>query len=623
LNQSPISFALGLNFGPVAVLLFDADRDYHIEQAVETCLFPSRELQASVFRALSRTNLHLNAQSALKHVIVERPELTDSIALGLAHRVVEIGSALVHDATQASTTVASDSASGGSLLSSSGNYRSDSPQPSLDTTKLEASTYFAFISEDEQDALATTLAITAPSPAAPPVTPQSPATAEVAEAPEPPERVALCNGIEHLANLHEFMSEQTRAQTTEILNTLWQQLSDMFMALRGHQPDDASSGCASLRTVSSSSSLFSSSADTPSSTSSALPTNLHTTGAMILSVEAVNILAVLLQAFYIHCSTSMMEHRFLEFTKRFERVLRRMVRLCPQILFSKLDFILANYHRCVVLCCCCFCWCAHSLTLVHISPEWQFRDLVQVLTFDQKRRWLHHKIAEIRGQFQGRSFNLTVPRTDFMQHSCSSLLGNNITALMGDLTVHFEGEPGSGAGVRREWFQLIVREMFNPDNALFTPCAEGTFQPNPSSHANPDHLSFFRFVGVVIGLAIYHQELLDVYFTRSFYKHMLGVPIEFADMESVDPEYHRNLKSILTVDDVEDLELVFTAEHYVFGVSETIELVPNGKAIPVTNDNRVRQVTAVMTDTQLLVQAFVCVADSKSLCSCRSNTWIW
>ena len=48
------------------------------------------------------------------------------------------------------------------------------------------------------------------------------------------------------------------------------------------------------------------------------------------------------------------------------------------------------------------------------------------------------------------------------------------------------------------------------------------FQPNSHSDVNPDHLSYFKFAGRTMGLALYHQQLLNVYFTRSFYKHILG-----------------------------------------------------------------------------------------------------
>lgn len=57
------------------------------------------------------------------------------------------------------------------------------------------------------------------------------------------------------------------------------------------------------------------------------------------------------------------------------------------------------------------------------------------------------------------------------------------------------------------------------------PCvlfAGTTFQPNSNSSVNPDHLNFFRFAGQILGLALYHRQLVNIYFTRSFYKHILG-----------------------------------------------------------------------------------------------------
>ena len=74
----------------------------------------------------------------------------------------------------------------------------------------------------------------------------------------------------------------------------------------------------------------------------------------------------------------------------------------------------------------------------------------------------------------------------------------------------------------------MAREIFNPNLALFVSVPEGgtTFQPNPNSIVQNDmgvsHLSFFTFVGRLVGKALYDAQLMDAYFTRSFYKHMLG-----------------------------------------------------------------------------------------------------
>jgi E3 ubiquitin-protein ligase HUWE1 len=109
----------------------------------------------------------------------------------------------------------------------------------------------------------------------------------------------------------------------------------------------------------------------------------------------------------------------------------------------------------------------------------------------------------------------------------------------------FEGEEGVDAGgVTREWFLMMSRQIFNPNYALFRPSSinSNVFQPNPLSSLNPDHLAFFEFVGRFIGKAIYDGHLIDAYFTRSFYKHILGVQPTFADMESIDPEFYKSLK---------------------------------------------------------------------------------
>lgn len=96
----------------------------------------------------------------------------------------------------------------------------------------------------------------------------------------------------------------------------------------------------------------------------------------------------------------------------------------------------------------------------------------------------------------------------------------------------FEGEEGQDAGgLLREWYMIISREMFNPMYALFrtSPGDRVTYTINPSSHCNPNHLSYFKFVGRVVAKAVYDNRLLECYFTRSFYKHILGKSVRYTD----------------------------------------------------------------------------------------------
>lgn len=64
-----------------------------------------------------------------------------------------------------------------------------------------------------------------------------------------------------------------------------------------------------------------------------------------------------------------------------------------------------------------------------------------------------------------------------------------------------------------------------------------TYMINKASYINPEHLDYFKFVGRIIGKALYDNKLLDCYFTRAFYKHILNVPIRYQDIESEDPAF--------------------------------------------------------------------------------------
>ena len=138
--------------------------------------------------------------------------------------------------------------------------------------------------------------------------------------------------------------------------------------------------------------------------------------------------------------------------------------------------------------------------------------------------------------------------------------------------------------------------MFNPYYGLFEYSATDnyTLQLNPNSAlCNDDHLTYFKFIGRVMGIAIFHGKLLDAFFIRPFYKMMLGKPITLVDMESVDSEYYNSLLWIQD-NDPADLELTFTVDEEVFGATQTRELKPGGKDIPVDQDNKDEYISLVI-----------------------------
>lgn len=67
--------------------------------------------------------------------------------------------------------------------------------------------------------------------------------------------------------------------------------------------------------------------------------------------------------------------------------------------------------------------------------------------------------------------------------------------------------------------------------------------------SHQEHLSYFHFVGRIMGMAVFHGHYIDGGFTLPFYKQLLGKPITLDDMESVDPDLHNSLVWILYVQD--------------------------------------------------------------------------
>jgi len=122
------------------------------------------------------------------------------------------------------------------------------------------------------------------------------------------------------------------------------------------------------------------------------------------------------------------------------------------------------------------------------------------------------------------------------------------------LHISFTGERGQDAGgLTRDFFIELSREMFNPNYSLFNLSSQGsTYYPNPKSEIERDHLRYFKFIGRIIGKALFEECLLECYFVKSFYKIMTGEPLTFYDLEDFDNELFSNLKWCLK-NDVESL----------------------------------------------------------------------
>ena len=112
-------------------------------------------------------------------------------------------------------------------------------------------------------------------------------------------------------------------------------------------------------------------------------------------------------------------------------------------------------------------------------------------------------------------------------------------------------------------------------------------------------LTCFRFFGRVLGKALFDGQVVAGHLAQYIYKHILGWPITFKDLQSYDQGYYTSLNRLKQLaergEDVESiLCLDFTTVAETMGVREHAELIENGAEIAVTNENYLEYMEACL-----------------------------
>ena len=140
----------------------------------------------------------------------------------------------------------------------------------------------------------------------------------------------------------------------------------------------------------------------------------------------------------------------------------------------------------------------------------------KVLEFDNRRNYFNRRLHTLQGSRDPHpTLQLNVRRDQVFLDSYKSMYykkGDEIK--YAKLSIRFHGEEGVDAGgVTREWFQVMARQMVNPDHALFIPVASDrtAFHPSRMSGVNPEHLSFFK----LLERFYMRGHVLDCHFSRA------------------------------------------------------------------------------------------------------------
>eukprot|EP00041_Stephanoeca_diplocostata_P025554 m.671357 g.671357 ORF g.671357 m.671357 type:complete len:803 (-) comp22771_c0_seq3:541-2949(-) len=191
--------------------------------------------------------------------------------------------------------------------------------------------------------------------------------------------------------------------------------------------------------------------------------------------------------------------------------------------------------------------------------------------------------------------NILVSRNDVFNTSFNAVMALTPEELRRTPYVTFHGERGLDyGGLQREWFHLLSHEIFNPVYGLFEYTSGNAYalQINRNSAINPDHLQYFRFIGRIIGMAVYHANIVEAFFVRPLYKAILDKGVTVEDMAVVDPEYYKSMMYVLE-NDPSLLGFTFSVDEQAFGTVSSVDLKPGGADIDVTNENKEEYVRLV------------------------------
>eukprot|EP00092_Neocalanus_flemingeri_P033596 GFUD01036523.1.p1 GENE.GFUD01036523.1~~GFUD01036523.1.p1 ORF type:complete len:884 (-),score=250.21 GFUD01036523.1:199-2850(-) len=222
----------------------------------------------------------------------------------------------------------------------------------------------------------------------------------------------------------------------------------------------------------------------------------------------------------------------------------------------------------------------------------------QALYYDNRIRMYSERRMNLfqsmmAGAFQSNPYlKLQVRRDHIVEDALVELevvVLENPQDLKKQLMVEFDAEQGiDEGGLSKEFFQLIVEEIFNPDYGMFIHCPEShTYWFNPSSY---ESCAQFTLIGIVLGLAMYNSVILDLHLPSVIYRKLEGKKGVFEDLKEFKQSVWKGLDDLLEYsgDDMEDVFMQPFQINYtdIYGTMITTDLKEGGADIVVSQANK-------------------------------------
>ena len=182
---------------------------------------------------------------------------------------------------------------------------------------------------------------------------------------------------------------------------------------------------------------------------------------------------------------------------------------------------------------------------------------------------------------------LSIRRDNLIEDTLKELAKANLN-FRSPLKIEFIGEEGiDQGGLKKEYFMLLTRQIFNEKNSLFSYHSKSRlFWFNIYSKEKEIK---YELIGKILGLSIYNGIILDIKFPLALYKKLLRVEPCLEDIKEIDEELYNNFCYLLKMNDENlesEIDSNFTTLIEKDGEKIIIPLIENGENIMINNENK-------------------------------------
>ncbi|MEN2497602.1 MAG: WW domain containing E3 ubiquitin protein ligase 1, partial [Marteilia pararefringens] len=239
-----------------------------------------------------------------------------------------------------------------------------------------------------------------------------------------------------------------------------------------------------------------------------------------------------------------------------------------------------------------------------------FVDIVDAMTMNEGHQWnrtgnkpsesFKASLAAIKAMIElnhtNIRFKFIIKKDDLFASKCDAIIELSYSAFHQQLMITFRHAAGIDYGALLNELVLDLSvELFKPENGVFCKISDKSdyLMLNPVNFKP----SYLKALGRLIALCIFQQKNMAHGPSLIFFKNLARRHIVLSDTREVDEEFYQNNLYLLENDiDEMDLGLSFTAEMPLpDGASRTIELVPGGENITVTDENKAKYVNLLVS----------------------------